>query len=69
MCGPVAAQELKCTACAGAANMILDVLAQMQQTCNSSSGDGHDRMALLIVGKPQTGRLNWIDSFRNAVFF
>lgn len=44
------------TTCTGAANMILDVLAQMQQTSNSTLGGGHDRMALLVVGKPQTGR-------------
>lgn len=40
---------------AGAANIILDILAQMQQKHNDNR-DSCDRMALLIVGKPQTGR-------------
>ena len=40
---------------AGAANIILDILAQMQQKYNDNH-DSCERMALLIVGKPQTGR-------------
>lgn len=40
---------------AGAANIILDVLAQMQQKHNENR-DSRELMALLLVGKPQTGK-------------
>ena len=39
----------------GAANIVLDILAQMQPKFNDNR-DSCERMALLIVGKPQTGR-------------
>ena len=45
-----------CCATAGVANLVLDILAQMQNSdMDNADGAGHRRMSLLIVGKPGSG--------------